>query len=54
VIPLSTDESRIVKFLLARARTYEEAAAANPFSLHSTRAKLCRALAGAINDGKHR
>lgn len=54
MIPLSTDERRIVQYLTLRAELYEKAAQANPFSFHLTRAKLCRALAGAIGEGKHR
>lgn len=54
VIPLSTDERRIITFLQRRAETYREAAMKNPFSFHNVRAKLCEALAGAIDAGKHR
>lgn len=54
MIPLSPDERRIVQYLTARAEIYERAQAANPFSFHGVRAKLCRALAGAIGEGKHR
>lgn len=54
MIPLSSDERRIVVWLQQRAEVYEEAAQANPFSLHRVRANLCRKLSGAISDGKHR
>jgi hypothetical protein len=54
VIALSVDEQRIANWLRARARTYEEAYARNPFSFHGIRAKLCNRLADAIEQGKHR
>lgn len=54
MIGLSVDERRVVQYLTQRAELYERAQQANPFSLHGVRAKLCRALAGAIGEGKHR
>lgn len=54
MITLSVDEKRVVTFLRARARTYEAAWAANPFSFHGVRAKLCDKIADAIEAGKHR
>lgn len=54
MIPLSTDEIRIAHWLVARGKTYEAAASANPFSLHRVRANLCYKLAQAIQIGKHR
>lgn len=54
MIRLSADEQRIANWLRARARTYEEAYARNPFSFHGIRAKLCHKIALAIEAGKHR
>jgi len=54
MIGLSPDERRVVQYLTKRAELYEQAQQANPFSFHGIRAKLCRALAGAIGEGRHR
>lgn len=54
MIQLSVDEQRIMHWLRRRAHTYREAAARNPFSFHSVRAKLCDAIADAIAQGLHR
>lgn len=56
MIALSPDEHRIVIFLQKLAERYEQQAPHNPFTypVNMVRAKLCRRLAAAINEGRHR
>jgi len=51
---LSTDEHRVVQALERWALLYDAGAARNPFGFDRVRAKLCRKIALAISDGKHR
>lgn len=51
---LSIDEHRVVQALERWALLYDAGAARNPFGLDRVRAKLCRKIAQAINEGKHR
>lgn len=52
--PLSTDERRIVAALERWAKAYDAAYATNPFSFNLIRARVCRKIARAISEGKHR